>query len=171
MLFCIVWRRRYLVAVLILGLAFGIGYAWPSLREAYDDQPRQGELSQIEITGKWRLWRLMEGSTLTVHKPVGGTYPIEFLTGGCMGGWKSKSRGHYADGVLTLNTPIKEYGSFAYRRFYVVRAADTDYLVPDFRLGEFRRKMALSERAKREIWLDFLAFRNKPPRPIDQDTD
>lgn len=165
MLFCIVWRRRYLVAALILGFVLvRAAFMWPSLQERYDSQPRQGELAQVDITGEWHIWRCEEAACLTVHEPLGGgAYRVAFGSYGSLGRLEMDRTGCYADGVLTLDRPVFEYGGTTYRRLYTLRVGGTEYLVPDVRLGRFRRSLTRRNELEREAGVILYSFSKRKP--------
>ncbi len=50
-----------------------------------------------------------------------GDYHIEFATQGCLFGYPLHRSGEYANGVLTLNRPVKEYFALTYQKLYAVR--------------------------------------------------
>lgn len=172
MLSCIVWRwRRFAAVVLAMGLVFGSVQAWSLVRNVFDDnQPHFGELAQVDITGEWRTWRWGEGARLTVHEPVGCQLflRIDFESSGCLDQWGATRTGWYADGVLSLNEPVKEYNDTTYDRLYSLRVEGMDYLVPDVHLGRFLNSLASKNETEYEVGLVHSSFSKKPP-PFWQD--
>jgi hypothetical protein len=132
-----------------------------------DHAPRDAIRSQgIDIVGTWRSEPFRGNSSIEIGHPGSGEYGVTFSDGGCLGWWRLHRLGRYANGVLTLNAPVREYGVYTYQRLYMVRVGETDYLVPDARIEQFESNLAADGKwFKDRFSQDYYLHRETPKPP------
>lgn len=71
----------------------------------------------------------LDVASLVVRPKGPSGYSIALSTAGCLSNWDLEREGEYANGILSLNKPVKEYGSSPYDTLYAVSVAGADYLI------------------------------------------
>jgi hypothetical protein len=148
MLFCIIWRRRYVAAVLALDVVLlWAACMWPSLQGMYCSKSGDIKPATIAVTGTWYLGACPEPSeNISIQEQVDGTYRVQ-VEGLHNRTWRQRKENRtarYAGGVLTLNEPVNVVLLGSFRKLYSIRVSRTEYLVPDFWLGEFQELLVLN---------------------------
>lgn len=91
---------------------------------------------EAKLVGTWAKGFTLEVSSLTIAQS-GEKYSVHFQTAGCVGEDDKTLSASFANSVLHLDAPIREYSSEAYDTIYVLRVDNETLLVPSIYLDEF----------------------------------
>jgi hypothetical protein len=97
-----------------------------------DDEVVPDELVRyptMDVTGEWVFGGYLDRTSLSIRYDSGDRYDVDVSARGCLSHWQLLRTATYADGVLHLSRPVKNYHGTTFEKLYAIRRDGLDLLV------------------------------------------
>ncbi|MCC6489426.1 MAG: hypothetical protein IT364_18145 [Candidatus Hydrogenedentes bacterium] len=84
----------------------------------------------MAIPGRWYFTDHRFFGTDMIIAPKDGLYSVRFIAWGCVGELYFERTATFANGVVHLDKPVRDFWSNTYQDLYAVKACEREFLVP-----------------------------------------